>query len=396
MKRRSLIIVVLYFIFIFSVSTKAPAQVISIEDFVKQNSESESVAEKYSFQFNNFYSLIFGSKHVSIRKAFVSDDGIKTPAGADIFDCNGKVATLNNSDPLNITFIEGIDRYIRNMGYDLGNVSNIYNIDGSQVGSIPIKHAAASPKGSFYYPGFTRQESAPVSIYDSTGLKIFEIETPGWHFSEPVSENELLVLNSTSLALWNVIKKERIWIIGIGKPYFSLEFPYTLLFSRTADIIVYMNMSMLETYDFSGIKLWDYTGAFVGDPNMVGVRDSDGMVAISKVLPGGKSIEVDLYSRTGEKISNSTMNIGPELRFSGNWEMEIHFYPQAVVIRFGARKNHLDREYTYLTGFLAGDILNPSINVVHGFWGFLSGCGPEKNLVGIDPLTGTVKAYILP
>jgi hypothetical protein len=394
MKRQIPAAVVFSLVLILLLSIKAPAQALSIEDLAGKLSPSKKAVEKYSSNFGDFYSLNFGSKFASFIK--VSFQGEKrNPGGIEIFGCNGKLASIEKGDPLNVSFIEGADRYIRYIRSSSGETSDIYDIDGGLVASLPISLAEASPVGTFFFPGRTRYEGVPLVIYDSRGSEIFSIAASTPYSAEAVSESEVLLLNSDSLALWDVFKKERKWAADIGHSNFNPEIPYTLLFSRKADIIVYMNIDNLMAFDFSGNRLWGYSSAFIGDLNMVGLQDEDGLVAISKVLPGNQTIEVDFYSRLGESIANALLEIDPQYQFWGNWELKIHFYPQGVILRFDTRKRTGGPENEHFTGFLTGSLENPSVSVVPGFWSVLSGCDSGKNLIGIDPASGKIKAFSL-
>ncbi len=377
-------------LFTLAVTDIASSEVVSIDEFLSTAMPNKTVSEVFSCDLpGGFYAASYCPKYVSFTNA--RREIIDTPLGPKeanrpseiyIFDANGRTAVMQNEagNP-------GV-RFLPEKGwfYLSGDARtlDIYDIGGRLIKSLDDRMFKLSPGAAFLYRKMNPGRITPLKLYDSDGDFLFEMPMTYSYQVRASSDDNIIVLEDLKLSYWEVSGERKLWETEIPREYLvGAEF-YKILYSNENDIISVRDQNGCYCYDFNGNLLWSQRGLegrdFLGT---VGLSPDNGRVLISSVPEGNEYINVSVFSRQGQVLMETRIQVGSGEIFAGDWDHVADVYPEIMLLRFEtvSARNHKDRMPA--TGIIFNDSGSWVTMAVEGFWYFLPAEGNTGKLIGI-------------
>lgn len=366
------------------ITATAQSEIITIEEFIQTINPAKSVDEAFSYELGD---KIIG--HQYSNRYFAA----RTAHSISIFDAKDRIQNfpVNNSLFLINRFLEEkglVFASAQREGEDF--MRGLFRLDGTPVKTYSIPDIYPSPGGEFFYTPCSMLGTHPIIIYDYDGEMLFQIPITYACQVTATSDLRLIVLHHKSLSLWDFNAMGKIWESNIPRDDYYTDSAFKITHSVKNDIIVVRDMFSLHCFDFQGNFLWGHEG--LGDNkyiDMVGVSNEDGRVAVSAIETD--MLRVNQFSREGELLEESTIDLGPNCRYSVSVNPGIaNVFQDFVLLGFKAR---CGQEKKRVTGILYRNGAGWISAVIDGAWYLLRSSENDYVLIGIDGNESKISAF---
>lgn len=359
------------------------SQVISMEEFLRENLASKEVTRVYHHEFTE-----------DIKRYKGGDDffAVQTESDIKIFNSEGELqsAFTPKSRMMVMDFLENKNMFFARTQNEAGkNVSGIFELDGSPVKIYSSNRILPSPGGKFFYDECSMVGTGPTGVFETHGGMSFVIPTWFECQASAPSDSQFLLLHHKSLSLWDVTTGQELWNSTIPDEKYNTSSAYDMAYSEKNNIIAFHNGKGCYCFDFQGNYLWDLN--YYGSRTLIhkiGVSKDDGKVLIYS--SGEESNHITLCNRDGSMFLDTTLKPGPGVRFMGGFSTLADVFDDFIVLKYTAR---FDDKKTGVTAILYPNGDDWASALVDGLWDFYKSTNGEYTISGYTEDTDEVMAY---